>query len=70
MATVVTFIDGTNKHYDADSAALVGPLFVLYRYNRKRRKLESGEAFPAEQVRQAQLPNGNIVVGRGSLTPK
>jgi len=62
---IVKFTNGEEKDCDADSAALSGPVFVLYKYNRTRRRLESAETLPAEQVAWARLPNGDIVVGRG-----
>ena len=64
---IVTFISGHEREYDADSANVVEHLFVLYKYNPSRRKLESKETFPAEQVERARLPNGDIVVGRGGV---
>jgi len=59
----VKFTSGEEKQLDADS----GPLFVLHKWNPKRRKLESGACFPAEQVACARLPNGNIIVGAGRV---
>jgi hypothetical protein len=66
-STVVKFVTGEEKEFDADAAVLSGPLFVLHKWNPKRRKLESGACFPAEKVAWARLPNGNIVVGRGRV---
>jgi hypothetical protein len=63
MAIEVKFVSGQEKTYAAETAALVGPLFVLYR--RTHGKLQSTETFPADQVILAQLSNGDIVLGRG-----
>jgi hypothetical protein len=50
--TVVTvlFTDGTGKGFDADAGSKDGPLFVLRKWNRQRRKSEICETFPVEQV--------------------
>ena len=69
MATVVKFSSGEEKEYAADAAALSGPLFVLYRYSRKRRKLESVATFRAQQVAWAKFTDGRIVIGRGTVEP-
>lgn len=63
----VKFVSGKERGYNADSAALSGPLFVLYKYNRTRRKSESADCFPAEEVVQAEFSDGRIVVGRGRV---
>jgi len=65
--TVVKFATGEEKEFDADAAVLSGPLFVLHKWNPKRRKLESGACFPAEQVAWARLPNGKVVLGTGRV---
>ncbi len=67
MATVVKFTSGEEKEYAADAAGLSESLFVLYIYNRKRRKLESADIFPAERVAWAKFPDGRIVIGRGTV---
>ena len=69
--TIVKFTTGEEKQFDADAAVLSGSLFVLHKWNPKRRKLESGSCVPADQVAWALLPNGNIVVGArvGSPAP-
>ena len=64
---IVKFTSGEEKEYDAAAAAVSGPLFALYKWNPKRRKLESADCFPANQVVWARLPNGNMVVGRGRV---
>jgi hypothetical protein len=69
MATVVKFASGEEKEYVADAAGISGPLFVLYVYNRKRRKLESADTFPAERVAWARFPDERIVIGRGTVEP-
>jgi hypothetical protein len=66
---LVKFATGEEKEFDADTAVVSGPLFVLHKWNAKRRKLESGACFPAEQVSWARLPNGNVVLGVGRLEP-
>jgi hypothetical protein len=66
--TTVKFASGEERQFDADAAGLSGPVFVLYKWNRKRRKLESGSCFPADQVAWARLPSGNIVLGIGRVT--
>lgn len=65
--TLVRFATGEEKQFDADAAVLSGPLFVLHKWNPKRRKLESGSCFPADQVAWARLRNGNIVLGTGRV---
>jgi hypothetical protein len=65
--TLVKFATGEEKEFDADSAFLDGRQFVLKKWNPKRRKLESGACFPAEQVAYALLSDGRIVVGAGRV---
>ena len=69
MAIVVKFTSGVEKEYAGNEASVSGPLFVLYIYNRRRRKLESSTTFPAEQVAWAKLADSRIVVGRGTVEP-
>jgi hypothetical protein len=61
--TTVKFTTGEEKEFDADAAVLSGPLFVLHKWNARRRKPESGACFPADQVVWARLPDGSIVLG-------
>ena len=63
MVTVL-FTDGTEKEYDADGAHKSGPLFVLTKYNRKRRKSDICQTFPVGNVVWAQYP-GSIILGEG-----
>jgi hypothetical protein len=65
--TLVKFASGEEKQFDADAAVVSGLLFVLHKWNPKRRKLESGSCFPADQVAWARLPTGNIVLGTGRV---
>jgi len=65
MAVVVKFVSGEERQYDGETAALQGPVLVLYK--RKRRKLESSDAFPAETVVWAQTPDGRTILGRGTI---
>jgi hypothetical protein len=69
MAILVKFMNGEEKEYAADAAGVAGPLFVLSVYDRKRRKLESAQTFPAEGVVWARFPDGRIVIGKGTLEP-
>jgi hypothetical protein len=61
---IITFKGGLEKQYDADSAAISGPLFVIYKYNNQTGKDEIRETFPAAGVVLATLPDGHIVVGK------
>jgi hypothetical protein len=65
MVTVL-FTDGKEKQYDAEAASKDGPLFVLRKYNRKRRKSDICETFPVGQVVWAQFP-GSIILGGGRI---
>ncbi|MDP2997764.1 MAG: hypothetical protein Q8N47_09765 [Bryobacterales bacterium] len=67
MGIIVKFVSGEEREYDGDAAALCSPVFVLYKYNRKRRKLESGQTFLADEVVLARLANGSIVLGEGRV---
>ena len=60
----VKFADRTEKEYDADGAHKSGPLFVLTKYNRKRRKSEICETFPVGNVVWAQFPV-SVILGEG-----
>ena len=68
MVTVL-FTDGREKQYDADSAGPVGPLFVLRKYDRKRRKSDVCQTFGVEGVVWAKFEN-SIVLGNGQLKKK
>ena len=69
MGTTVRFTSGEERQYDADEAVVqdYDRLFVLHKWNRRKRKLESGRTFPADQVVWACLPDGRIVVGKGRV---
>jgi hypothetical protein len=72
MGVTVKFVRGEERQYHADAAFLEDHerLFVLYKWNKPRRKLESADVFPADQVAWARLPNGNIVLGKGQVRSK
>jgi hypothetical protein len=63
MVTVL-FTNGEEKEYDADGASKDGPLFVLRKWNPRRRKSEIRERFPVENVVWARTPD-SIVLGGG-----
>jgi hypothetical protein len=65
MVIKVTFVDGKEESYDADSAVLDGPVSVLYK--RVGGRLQSGKTFRATSVAVAEVPNGNIVLGAGKV---
>ena len=67
MGVIIKFVSGVERKYEGDAAALSGPVFVLYKYNHERGKLESDRTFPADQVVLARLDNGNIVLGEGRI---
>ena len=58
----VKFATGEEKRFERDSAALSGPVFVLYR--KRRGKLEVTDAFSADQIEWARLPGGIVVKGK------
>ncbi|MSO20731.1 MAG: hypothetical protein EXQ56_09775 [Acidobacteria bacterium] len=64
----VRFANGEEKQFQRDAAALSGPVFVLYR--RRRGKLEVSDAFSADQIEWARLPNGDMVMGKALAKPK
>ena len=64
----VKFTNGDEKRFDRDGAGLSGPVFLLYR--RRGRKLETSDAFSADQVVWARLPDGKLVAGKGKVKPK
>lgn len=59
----VKFVNGDEKKFNRDAASLSGPVFVLYR--RRGKKLETANAFSADQVVWARLPNGELILGKG-----
>ena len=65
--TIVRFVTGEEKGFNATAAGMECNLFVLYKWNRKRRTLESGPTFQSDKVAWARLPNGELVLGRGSV---
>ena len=67
MGLTVKFVSGKEQRFDATSAVLTNydRLFVLYKWNPKKRKSESAETFDAAQVVMAILDNGDIVLGKG-----
>jgi hypothetical protein len=66
MMTVM-FSSGEQRNYNADSAVLQGDFVVLYVYNRKRRRSESRDTFPAGNVAWARSQNGTITLGRAKV---
>lgn len=62
----VLFANSAKRQYDADSALNADPLFVLRKYDRKRRKSEICQTFPVEDVVWAQS-SGSIILGGGRL---
>jgi len=69
MALMVKFIDGTERRFDADSACLEDHdrLFVLAKYNSKKRGEERSDTFPSEQLVRAKFEDGRIVFGKGRI---
>jgi len=65
MVTVV-FTDGKERQYDADGAGPKGPLFILWKYNPKKRKSEICQQFPLDTVVRAHTGN-SIIVGGGRM---
>jgi len=64
----VKFANGDEKRFDRDGAALSGPVFLLYR--RRGKRLETSNAFSADQIVWARLPDGKLVLGKGKVDPK
>jgi hypothetical protein len=50
----VEFSDGKEKQHGADGAGPDGPLFVLRKYNPKRRKSEACQTFAVDTVVSAR----------------
>ena len=66
MVTVL-FTNGKEKQYDADGAFKDGPLFVLSKWNRKRRKSEICQTFPVGDTVWARVGDESIILGGGSI---
>jgi hypothetical protein len=64
----VKFVNGDEKQFRGDAASLSGPVFVLHR--RRGKKLETADAFSADQVVWARLPNGELILGKGRVKSK
>jgi hypothetical protein len=72
MAVTVKLTNGEERMYrNGDSAALQEPLFIVFRWNPKRRKLESVAVFQAAEVAWAEVADHGAVreriVGRGRV---
>jgi hypothetical protein len=65
MPITVKFVDGREEQHDADAAAIDGPLFVLYKH--ALRGLASANAFNADEVVMARMPDGGVIFGKGKL---
>jgi hypothetical protein len=65
MVTVV-FTDKKERQFDADGGGPSGPLFVLWKYNPKRRKREICQQFPLETVVRVHTAE-TIIVGGGRM---
>ncbi len=65
MHITVKFVDGRDERHDADTAAIDGPLFVLYKHS--AHGLASASAFNADEVVMARTPDGSVVLGKGKL---
>ena len=72
MGMTVRFASGEKRQYHADAASLEDHerVFVLHKWNARKRKLESTETFLADEIAWARLPNGNIVLGKGQVKSK
>ncbi len=72
MGTTVKFVTGEERQYEADAAFLEDHerLFVLHRWNKKKRKLESADVFRADEVAWALLPDGRIILGKAQVKSK
>ena len=62
----VLFANGVEKKFDADAANCDGRVFVLSKFNPKRRKLESSDTFLASEVAWAKTPT-TLILGTGKV---
>jgi hypothetical protein len=67
VALILKFVSGEERRYEADTATLddYDRLFVLKKWNSKKRRLESDKVFDAGEIVMALLDNGDIVLGKG-----
>jgi hypothetical protein len=63
---IIKLSNGEEKASQADTADSRGPMFVLFKWNKKRRKIETVDTIPAVEVICAHFPDGSIVFGRGA----
>jgi hypothetical protein len=66
MSVTIKFVSGQEKVFVGDTAARNSGFIVVYIWNRKLRKYESADTFPASSVAWAKFGD-NVVVGDGQV---
>lgn len=73
MAVTVRFVDGTERTFAAADSSNRGPVFVVSKWNTKRRHLDEVAAFECSIVTLAEVTKGGtvtqIILGAGKRQP-